>query len=132
MFAAAMLAALPAQADDFIDGVYVASDEDCARAKTSPDALQALFENGKVVLTARGIEGIEYHCEFLQVLKGTRSPGFVALALCEEPGYAFPDTIAIMPRGEGELELTSFTAREAAEPTVNSGSYRLCEGLALP
>lgn len=136
---AAVFACIPclasaAPVDDFISGVYASSPELCERARSSPDGLQAVFEDGNVVLTARGILGIEYHCDFLQVLRGTRTPGFVATALCEEPGFAFPDTIAIVPRGEGELELTAASggAEEEGGPSGNSGLFHLCEGVTPP
>lgn len=130
---AVLTAALPAHAADaFIEGVYAGSPELCETARASPDGLQKLFEEGNVVLTARGIEGIEYHCDFLDVRKGSRTPGWVATALCEEPGYAFPDLISIMPRGEGELELVSVRDAGGDEPSGNSGTYHLCAGVAEP
>lgn len=135
---AAMLAAMPgaAAAEDFITGVHAASPELCARALSSPDGLQSLLEDGNVILTARGIEGIEYHCDFLQVLPARRTPGFVVTALCEEPGFAFPDLIAIVPRGEGELELTAMSfgggTGEEGEPSGNSGLFHRCEGVSRP
>ena len=115
---------------DFPAGVYAASPELCEAAKTG--GAQAIFEDGYTVLTVEGFLGIEYHCEFLQVLPGKRTPGFVVTALCEEPGYAFPDVLAIMPRGEGELEVTSSLDAAGGEPSGNSGTYHLCEGVTLP
>ncbi len=133
MMIVAALASIPAAAmgaEDFISGVYAPSPELCAAAKTG--GVQSIFEQGDVVLTARGILGIEYHCDFLQVLKAPRTPGFVVTALCEEPGLAFPDVLAIMPRGEGELELSSTADAAGGEPSMNSGLYHLCEGVAAP
>lgn len=124
-----------APVDDFISGVYAASPELCERARASPDGLQTVFEDGNVVLTASGILGIEYHCDFLQVLRGTRTPGFVVTALCEEPGFAFPDTIAIVARGEGELELTAASSGGGGDDGAasgNSGVFHLCEGVTPP
>jgi hypothetical protein len=58
-------------ADDFIKGVYVQSEELCANATKS--GLDSVLQEGNVILTARGIEGVEYNCEFLQVMKATRA-----------------------------------------------------------
>ena len=129
---AGCILALPATAmsQEFPVGVYTASPELCEAARTG--GAQAIFEDGYTVLTAEGFLGIEYHCDFLQVLAGKRTPGFVVTALCEEPGYAFPDVLAIMPRGEGELEVTSSLDAAGGEPSGNSGTYHLCEGLTLP
>ena len=41
------------------------------------ETLQTVIEAGNVILTARGIEGIEYNCEFLQVTKAPRSPAWL-------------------------------------------------------
>lgn len=119
-----------AMSQEFPAGVYAATPELCEAARTG--GAQAIFEDGNTVLTAEGFLGIEYHCDFLQVLPGKRTPGFVVTALCEEPGYAFPDMLAIMPRGEGELEVTSSLDAVGGEPSGNSGTYHLCEGLTLP
>lgn len=132
--ASLLCAASAARADDLVSGVYATSPDLCERARSSPDGLQAVFEDGNVVLTAQGILGIEYHCEFLQTLRAARSPGAVVIALCEEPGFAFPDTIAIMPRGEGELELTASSGGSDEEGNIsgNSGLFHLCEGVSPP
>jgi len=119
-----------AAAAEFPEGVYAASPELCAAARSG--GVQAIFEDGYTVLTAAGFEGIEYHCDFVQVLPGRRTPGFVVTALCEEPGYAFPDVLAIVPRGEGELQVTSSLDAAGGEPSANSGTFHLCEGVELP
>ena len=125
-----LLATQTFAAEDFIAGVFAPSPELCEAAES--EGLQAIFERGDVVLTARGILGIEYHCDFLQVLEGTRTPGFVVTALCEEPGTAFPDVLAIVPRGEGQLELSSTTDAAGGEPSINSGLYHVCTGVDAP
>ena len=61
-----------AQADtDFIKGVYLQTEELCAQAKK--DSLQTVLEAGNTMLSSRGIESIEYNCEFVQVTKATPS-----------------------------------------------------------
>ncbi len=129
---AGMLLAAPAAAQQaFIEGVYLRSVEQCEKARK--DGLQAVFGRGDVAMTARGIEGIEYHCDFLEVLRGNRSPGWRVSALCEEPGYAYPETLAVMPRGEGELELTAASdMRNEDENSGNSGMWFHCKDVPLP
>ena len=80
-------------ADDFIKGVYLQSEALCAQAKN--DTLQTVIEAGNVVLTARGLDSIEYNCEFLQVTKATRSPAWLVNAICQEPGHLFPDVLSV-------------------------------------
>lgn len=118
-----------ADAQDFIAGAYAASADLCETARR--DGVQAMLEEGETVLTAKGLEGIEYHCDFLQVLDDKRVSGWLVTALCEEPGYAFPDLISIVPRGEGELELTSVVSH-AGGNNGNSGLYQLCQGVEAP
>ncbi len=117
-------------AEEFITGVYAQSEELCAQAKS--EGVQSLVEAGNVLLTARGFEGIEYHCEFFAVAKAARSAGWLANALCEEPGYAFPDMLSIMPRAEGQLEITSVRVPDPDDPGGNGGTYFLCEDVAAP
>lgn len=127
----AVASTMPAvAADDFIAGVYAQSEELCAQA--GKDGLQTVLEAGNVLLTARGFEGIEYHCEFLAVIKATRSAGWLANALCEEPGYAFPDMLSIMPRAEGQLEVTSVRVPDPDDPGGNGGTYFRCDGVEVP
>jgi hypothetical protein len=127
----ALAPALPAiAAEDFISGVYAQSEELCAQAKK--EGLQTVLEAGNVLLTARGFEGIEYHCEFLGVTKATRSAGWLANALCEEPGHAFPDVLSVMPRTRGRLEVTSVRVSDPDDPGGNGGAYFQCEGVEAP
>ncbi len=128
LIAAALIAGTPAMAQDMIKGVYTRSPEQCAAAKAD---FQAYIETGDIVLTPRGLEGIEFNCDFVDWKMATRSPGAIVTALCEEPGYAYPQLFAVMPRGEGELEFTLATSPADGEAT-NAGIYYLCEGVPLP
>ncbi len=127
---AAAFALLPslAEAEALIKGVYVTSQELCAKAKK--DGIESVAEEGNLVLHANKIESIEYHCDFLDV-KVAAETGLLVSAYCEEPGHAQPDLMTITQRGEGELEVTSVTDREDA-PGTNSGLYYLCEGVTMP
>ena len=127
---AAAFALLPslAEAEALIKGVYVTSQELCAKAKK--DGIESVAEGGDLVLHDNKIESVEYHCDFLDV-KVAAETGLLVSAYCEEPGHAQPDLMTITQRGEGELEVTSVTDREDA-PGTNSGLYYLCEGVTMP
>jgi hypothetical protein len=120
---------VPATAQEMIKGVYSRSQEQCDAARKD---FQAFIETGEVVMTHRGFEGIEYNCEFIDWKNATRSPGAIVIALCEEPGFAYPQVFAFMPRGEGEIEVTLSLAENADESAANPGLYYLCEGVTMP
>src|SRR5262245_2971913 len=106
--AAAALVMAPAAAmaaDDFIKGVYLTSEELCAQAQA--DSLQSVIEAGNTILTARGIDSIEYNCEFLEVTKATRAPAWLVHAVCQEPGYLFPDVLSVLELSPTQLDLVS-------------------------
>ena len=131
---AAMFAA-PAAAQDFIEGVWFSSAEACAKARA--EGIDNALEAGELALTAQGLHGYEYHCDFLQVLPGVRTPGWTVIAMCEEPDFAFSDLITLLPRREGQLDLVSLALRssEQEEDGDSAGSreeYVLCEGLESP
>jgi len=127
--ATVLLAAMPAMGQEMIKGVYSRSQEQCDAAKKD---FQAFIENGEVVLTQRGLEGIEFNCEFIEWKMATRSPGAIVTALCEEPGYAYPQVFAFMPRGEGQVEVTLSLAEGAEGAPSNAGMYYLCDGVKMP
>ena len=129
---AAVIVTWPAAAisEEFPSGIYAATAELCAAGERG--GLEAIFEEDAVILTADGFIGMEYSCEFVQILAGKRTPGFIVTALCEEPDMAHPELLAIMPRSEGELQVTSLTDEVAEQPSINSGTYVRCEGLTLP
>jgi hypothetical protein len=126
---AVLFSAVPGVAQEMIKGVYSRSQEQCEAAKKD---FQAFIENGEVVLTQRGLEGIEFNCEFIDWKMATRSPGAIVTALCEEPGYAYPQVFAFMPRGEGQVEVTLSLAEGADGAPSNAGMYYLCEGVTMP
>lgn len=121
-----LVATMPTTAQDLIKGVYARSLEQCAAAKQD---FQAFVETGDIILTKDGLEGIEFNCEFLDWKAASRSPGAIVTALCEEPGYAYPQVFAIMQRGEDELELTLSAPESADGAPSNAGLYHLCEGV---
>jgi hypothetical protein len=132
LFLSMFAAASPAlAADDFIEGVYLQSEELCAQAKK--DTLPTLIDAGNIVLSAHGLQGVEYTCEFVQVSKATRSPSWAVTAICQQPGYVFPDVLSVTQMSPTQLDLVSVRpALDENEQTGNSGSYFLCDGVTLP
>lgn len=127
-----LVAASPAPAaEDFIEGVYLQSEDLCAQAKK--DTLETVIEAGSIVLSARGLESIEYNCEFLEITKATRSPSWAVTAICQEPGYLFPDVLSVTQMNPKQIDLVSVRpVDDESEASGNSGSYFLCDGVALP
>lgn len=120
-----------ASAQDFIKGVYLQSEELCAQAKK--ESLQKVIEAGSLVLSERGIESVEYNCEFLNVTRGTRSPAWAVTALCQEPGHLFPDVLSILELSPTQLELASVRDVDPeGGQTDNAGTYYLCDGVTMP
>ena len=131
--AAAALGLLPSvasAAEDFIKGVYLTSEELCAQAQK--DSLQSVIEAGNTILTSHGIESIEYNCEFVQVTKATRAPAWLVSAVCQEPGYLFPDVLSIVEMSPTQLDLVSVKPVDPESGGGNGGSYYFCDGVALP
>ena len=118
-------------ADDFIKGVYLQTEELCAQAKK--DGIEAVADGGNTVLSARGIESVEYNCEFVQVTKATRAPAWAVTAICQEPGNLFPDVLSVTQMSPTQIELVSVKLAEAeGDAGGNSGSYVLCDGVTMP
>ncbi len=131
--AAAALGLLPSAApaaEDFIKGVYLTSEELCAQAKA--DSLQTVIEAGNLLLTSNGIESIEYNCEFVEVTKASRAPAWLVHAVCQEPGYLFPDVLTVVEMSPTQIDLVSVTPVDPETGGGNGGSYVLCDGVALP
>ncbi|ESY72988.1 hypothetical protein X743_14020 [Mesorhizobium sp. LNHC252B00] len=132
LYVSMFVAASPAlAADDFIEGVYLQSEELCKQAKK--DTLQTLVDAGNIVLSARGLQSVEYNCEFLQISKATASQSWAVTAICQEPGYVFPDVLSVTQINPKQVDLASVRPTDSeSEASGNSGSYYLCEGVALP
>lgn len=120
-----------ASAEDFIKGVYLQSEELCAQAKK--ESIQTVIDAGGLILSAQGIESVEYNCEFLNVTRATRSPAWAVTALCQEPGHLFPDTLSILELSPTQLDLVSVRTVDAeGGQTNNAGTYYLCDGVTMP
>jgi hypothetical protein len=117
-------------AEDFIKGVYLSSEELCAQAKK--DTLQSVLDAGNTVLTAQGIESVEYNCEFLQITKATRAPAWLVSAICQEPGYLFPDVLSVVEMSPTQIDLVSVKPVDPESGGGNGGSYYRCDGVTMP
>ncbi|MET3592560.1 MULTISPECIES: hypothetical protein [Mesorhizobium] len=125
-----LVAATPVPAaDDFIEGVYLQSEELCAQAKK--DTLQTVIDAGNIVLSADGLQGVEYNCEFLQISKAQGATSWAVTAICQEPGYVFPDVLSVTQLSPKQIDLVSVRPADS-EQAGNGGSYYHCEGVALP
>jgi hypothetical protein len=130
-FSLTVFCASAASAADFIKGVYLQSEELCAQAKK--DSLQSVIDASGLILSARGIESVEYNCEFLNVTRATLSPAWAVTALCQEPGHLFPDTLSILELSPTQLELVSVRQVDPESgQTDNGGTYVLCDGVTMP
>ncbi|RWN56581.1 hypothetical protein [Mesorhizobium sp.] len=132
LFISVLSVASPAPAaEDFIKGVYLQSEELCTQAKKY--TLEALIDAGNIVLSARGLQSVEYDCEFLQISKATLSPSWAVTAICQEPGHVFPDVLSVTQLSPKQIDLVSVRpAEDESEASGNSGSFFLCDGVALP
>lgn len=132
VLALVVLSTSPAFADvDFVKGVYLQTEELCAQAKA--DSLQAVIEAGNILLTSRGLESIEYNCEFVQAIKAERSPSWAVTAICQEPGYVFPDVLSVTEMTPTQMDLVSVRPADTeGGGSANGGSYYLCEGVEAP
>ncbi|WP_181182023.1 MULTISPECIES: hypothetical protein [unclassified Mesorhizobium] len=127
-----LVAATPAPAaDDFIEGVYLQSEDLCDKAKN--ETLQTVIDAGNIVLTAKGLQGVEYYCEFLQVSKARSAPSWAVTAICREPDHVFPDVLSVTPVNAKQIDLVSVRpVDDEGARSGNGGSYYHCEGVALP
>jgi hypothetical protein len=122
---------VPAAAQDgFIRGVYLQSEELCAEAKR--DSLRTVIEAGNVILTERGLESIEYNCESVSVTKATRAPAWFVDAICQEPGYLFPDVLSLTEMNETQIDIVSVKPVDEESGGGNGGSYFRCDGVEMP
>lgn len=127
----ARVAAAPAAAEDgFTEGIYLESKALCDQARK--DSLQSVIDAGNTALSAYGLVGVEYNCEFFQVAKATTSPSWVVTALCAEPGYVYPDVLSVTQVSATEIELASVRAEVEGGIPGNGGAYVLCDGVTMP
>ena len=64
--------------------------------------------------------------------KATRAPAWLVNAVCQEPGYLFPDVLTVVEMSPTQIDLVSVTPVDPESGGGNGGSYYLCDGVALP
>ncbi len=132
--AALLLFAPPAAAQEaFIKGVY-STPEGCAALKAGKQE-----EDDYIFLSATGVQSVEFNCEFVQVYPRKSSPGWAAVAFCEEPGLSYPTLFSLLPLddtslhlgtldgGGGDDEAEADDTEDGAEDTGLDGDYQLCD-----
>ena len=126
----AMLA-VPAMAQEDLridrDALYV----------TDPAACQALEDKGLDAWMDTdflsldfddGIQSMEFHCNFYDVKDREGSTHLFIDAICELPGAIYPDTLAVTPYSETEIQVVSaFEATMAA-----TGQFEMSSEVATP
>jgi hypothetical protein len=128
-----LLFAQPAVAQEaFIKGVY-STPEGCAALKAKKGTEDYVF------LSATGLEGTEFNCEFVQIYPRKSMPGWAAVAFCEEPGLSYPELFSILPLDDTSLHLGTpggggsddeaddTTADSGADDSGLDGDYQLCD-----
>ena len=104
---------------------------------TDPAACQALEDKGLdawmehdfLSLTFDdGIQSMEFHCNFFDVKEREGSTHLFIDAICEMPGAVYPDTLAVTPYSETQIQVVSaFDATMAA-----TGQYEMSSEVATP
>lgn len=132
--------AAPGLTQEMVKGVYARSTEQCDAVRKG---VNAFMDTGESILTSKGTQSVEFHCEFLQWLPSKMTAGAVVTVLCEEPDHGYPEVWALMRRGENEVEVTIMSGdsaqanegEEGAEGEASgtlAGLYQLCDGVAAP
>jgi len=86
--------------------VYVSKPEACDALKSK--GVAAFDDLGFTAMTlADGIQGMEFHCGFFDVKSKPDSNALLVEAICEEPGFMYPDLIAIGPWDENTIQVVS-------------------------
>ena len=131
------LLAQPAIAQEsFVNGIY-SSPEGCAALKAKKE-----LEGDFIFLSAKGFEGIEFGCEFVQIYPRKELPGWTAIAFCEEPERTYPELFSVMPltdttlavgipegvEEDSEEEPAAGAAEEEEDDVGLAGEYELCPG----
>jgi len=103
-----MAGAALAQEDMVIDQtkLYVTDPKACeAVAKQGVDAF---MDMDFLSLTFdRGIQSMEFHCDFYDIKSRPNTPVLLVDAVCEIPGDLYPDMLAIAPHDDSSIRVSS-------------------------
>ena len=100
--------------------VYASRPEGCAALEGK--GLDAFGDIDFQTLTfTDGILGNEFHCSFYDIKSLPNSPNLLVEAVCEEPGFLYPDLIAISPWDENTVQVVSSYDLQSAAMASMSG-----------
>ena len=130
----------PAQEDLRIDTTRLYVTEPAACAAVEEKGVDAFMDMDFLSLTfAGGIQSMEFHCTFFDVKSREGSTYLFIDAICSAPGEVYPDTLAVTPFTETEIQVVSsfditMTAAgiyQPADDTVVPGTtiYTRCDNL---
>lgn len=108
---------------------------------TDPAACSALEERGLDAWMdldflsftfARGIQSMEFHCNFYEVKGREGSTHFFIDAICEAPGEVYPDILAVTPYNDTQIQVVSaYDATLAATAPPDPSSEVAAPGATL-
>jgi hypothetical protein len=113
------------------DGLYVTDAAACQALEDK--GLDAWMEHDFLSLTFDdGIQSMEFHCNFFEVKAREGSTHFFIDAICEMPGALYPDTLAVTPYSETQIQVVSaFEATMAATGQIEMSSEVATPGATL-
>lgn len=118
LLAAPTLAEEPAPLDQ--SKVYVSTPDACAALQSK--GVEAFNDLDFTALTFKdGIQGMEFHCDFYDVKARPNSSAVLVEAICEEPGFMYPDLIAIAPWDDKTIQVSSSYDLQLAAMAQTSG-----------
>lgn len=104
------LVAMPALAQEDLridrDRLYVSDPAACQALEKK--GVDAWMDMDFLSLTFdRGIQSMEFHCNFFDVKEREGSTHLLIDAICELPGEIYPDILAVTPYSETEIQVVS-------------------------
>ena len=113
------------------DGLYVTEPAACIALEDK--GLDAWIEHDFLSLTFDdGIQSMEFHCNFFDVKEREGSTHLFIDAICEMPGAVYPDTLAVTPYSDTQIQVVSaFEATMAATGQIEMSSEVATPGATL-
>ncbi|MGB3027781.1 hypothetical protein [Paradevosia shaoguanensis] len=100
--------------------LYVSKPEACEALQTKGvDAFNDL--DFTTLSFTDGIQGMEFHCGFFDVKSKANTSAVLVEAICEEPGFMYPDLIAIGPWDDKTMQVISSYDLQSAAMAEASG-----------
>ncbi|SMQ64891.1 hypothetical protein SAMN06295905_1086 [Devosia lucknowensis] len=130
-FAVVLIGTVPAQAQEDLridqSKIHVTDPAACTLIETK--GIEAFMGGDFLALNfAKGIQSMEFQCNFFDVKGREGSSHLFVSAVCELPGEIYPDTLSISPYSETEIMVVS--SFDAA--MVAAGLYEPSGDVAMP